>query len=302
MADSIGKGFPTTNLQIGHIFCDIDDLTLWKYIGGPTSVVTSWVLIGGQVNVQPDTSLWGANQAGATWFYTPEQTYYGWNGSALVSIALGSGMNLYNFKTTYSMQDDFLTGSTSSGSIGTLSWSSAGTITVRPPTGSEQGRYRLDTGAVSGTQARINFTSSANFPAIVPYDITWIIRFESIDANTTFRIGVANSVAADPPDNGIYFEKLDADTNLFCVVRAATSQSRVDSGYQLTATVAVLKFRKLSDRVLFYINEQLVATILSSTIAAPVGLLSPYTFIINSAAAAKTITVDYFEMTSEVTR
>lgn len=32
MANSVGKGFPTTNLQVGHIFCDIDDLTLWQYL------------------------------------------------------------------------------------------------------------------------------------------------------------------------------------------------------------------------------------------------------------------------------
>lgn len=300
MADSIGKGFPRSNLQIGHTFCDIDDGTLWKYIGGPTDVVSSWVLIGGQLSEQPDTTLWGANQAGATWFYVPERTYYGWDGSQLVSMAFGTGMTLYNYKLTFSCQDDFLIGSQSSGSIGSLSWLSAGTITVQGSNGSYIGRYQLDTGAVSGTMARITFASSANFASTKLHNILWIIQFVSVDANTTIRIGAVNGIAANPPDFGIFFEKLDGDTTLFAVARTSAVETRVNTGYTLLANnIAVLMYRRFSDRVEYYINGQLVATITTNI---PSALISPIASIINSAAAAKTIVIDYFEMTSEVTR
>ena len=300
MADSIGKGFPRSNLQIGHTFCDIDDGTLWKYIGGPTDVVSSWVLIGGQLSEQPDTTLWGANQAGATWFYVPERTYYGWDGSQLVSMAFGTGMTLYNYKMTFSSQDDFLTGSQSSGSIGSLSWLSSGTITVQGSNGSYIGRYQLDTGAVSGTMARITFASSANFASTKIHNMTWSIQFGSIDANTTIRIGAVNGIAANPPDFGIFFEKLDGDTTLFCVARTSAVETRVNTGYTLIANnTAILLYKRFSDRVEYYINGQLVATITTNV---PSALISPIASIINSAAAAKTVIVDYFEMTSEVTR
>lgn len=43
MADSVGSGFPTTGIQVGHIFCDLDERSLWKYIGGiPFSVGCSF--------------------------------------------------------------------------------------------------------------------------------------------------------------------------------------------------------------------------------------------------------------------
>lgn len=300
MADSIGKGFPRNNLQIGHTFCDIDDLTLWKYVGGPTDVVSSWVLISGQLNEQPETSLWGPQQAGSTWFYVPEQTYYGWDGRQLVSMAFGTGMVLYNYRLTYSCQDDFLTGSQSTGSIGSLSWSSAGTVTVQGSNGTYLGRYLLDTSAVSGTMARITFASSANFASTKIYTMLWIVQFTSIDANTTIRIGAVNAITANPPDFGIYFEKLDGDTTLFCVARTSAVETRVDSGYTLSANnIATLSYKRLSDRVEYYINGQLVATITTNV---PSALISPIASIINSAAAAKTVIVDYFEMTSEVTR
>lgn len=300
MADSIGKGFPRNNLQIGHTFCDIDDLTLWKYVGGPTDVVSSWVLISGQLNEQPETSLWGPQQAGSTWFYVPEQTYYGWDGRQLVSMAFGTGMVLYNYRLTYSCQDDFLTGSQSTGSIGSLSWSSAGTVTVQGSNGTYLGRYLLDTSAVSGTMARITFTSSANFASTKIHNMTWIIQFVSLDANTTIRIGAVNAISANPPDFGIYFEKLDGDTTLFCVARTSAVETRVDTGYTpLVNNIAVLMYRRFSDRVEYYINGQLVGTITTNV---PAGLISPIASIINSAAAAKTIVVDYFEMVSEVTR
>jgi hypothetical protein len=300
MADSIGKGFPRNNLQIGHTFCDIDDGTLWKYIGGPTNLVSSWVLIGGQLSEQPDTTLWGANQAGATWFYVPERTYYGWDGSQLVSMAFGTGMTLYNYKITFSSQDDFLTGSQSSGSIGSLSWLSAGTITVQGSNGSYIGRYQLDTGAVSGTMARITFASSANFASTKIHNMLWSVQFGSIDANTTIRIGAVNGISANPPDFGIFFEKLDADTTLFCVARTSAVETRVNSGHTLIANnTVILSYKRFLDRVEYYINGQLVATITTNV---PSALISPIASIINSAAAAKTIIVDYFEMTSEVTR
>lgn len=300
MADSIGKGFPRNNLQIGHMFCDIDDGTLWKYIGGPTNIVSSWVLIGGQLSEQPDTTLWGANQAGATWFYVPERTYYGWTGSQIVSMAFGTGMVLYNYKVNFSCQDDFLTGSQSTGSIGSLSWLSSGTVTVQGSNGSYIGRYQLDTSAVAATLTRISFASSANFASGKIHNMLWSVQFGSIDANTTFRIGAVNSISASPPDFGIYFEKLDADTTLFCVARTSTVETRVNTGYTLIANnTAILSYKRLSDRVEYYINGQLVVTITTNI---PAALISPCMQIINSAAASKTIIVDYFEMTSEVTR
>lgn len=300
MTNSVGSGFPSTQLQFGHVFCDIDDKTLWKYIGGPPTLSSSWILIGGSVATQPDTTLWGIAQAGAMWFNSSFSEYYGWDGVQIVPLALGQAINNYNFRRTFTLQEDFLGGSQSTGFIGVLGWNGAGTLTVQAGLRERPGIFRIDTGAVSGTQARLNLISSTNFNRGVSHAVTWVVRPNNIDANTTIRVGVANGVSANPPNDGMYFEKLDADTTWFCVVRVASSgPARIDTGIPVAVTFNDMKYTYDGSVVRFYINNNLVA---SETIALPNSLVCPFMFIINSAAAAKTMDVDYFEMASAVTR
>ena len=67
MADSVGAGFPSTGIQKGHLFHDLDNSTLWVFLGGTSpQSVANWKLLDGVVTAQPDTSLWGLSQAGAS--------------------------------------------------------------------------------------------------------------------------------------------------------------------------------------------------------------------------------------------
>lgn len=300
MTNSVGKGFPSTQLQFGHVFCDIDDNTLWKYIGGPPTLASSWVLIGGSVVEQPETSLWGIAQIGAMWFNSSFREYYGWDGVQIVPIALGQGMNLYNPRRTFTLQEDFLGGSQTTGFIGTLGWNGAGTLTVQSSPRDRPGIFRIDTSAVSGTVARLNAISSAAFDCRETHTILWVARPNNTDGNTTIRIGAANGVAANPPDNGIYFEKLDADTTWFAVSRAATVETRTNTNIPVAVSFGDFRYKRTSLGIEFSINNVVVVT--HGLTTAPAGLISPYVFVINSAAAAKTLDVDYFEMASTVTR
>lgn len=300
MVNSVGSGFPSTQLQFGHVFCDIDDKTLWKYTGGPPTLSSSWLLIGGSVATQPDTTLWGIAQAGAMWFNSSFREYYGWDGVQIVPLALGQAINNYNYRRTFTLQDDFLGGSQATGFIGVLGWNGAGTLTVQAGLRQRPGIFRVDTGAVSGTQARLNGIASTIFNAREIGKILWVIRPNNIDANTTIRIGAGNAVSANPPNNGIYFEKLDADTNWFCVSRAATIETRTPTNVPITVTFTDFQYKLIGTGVEFYINNVLVSTHDLTTV--PSVFIGPFMFIINSAAAAKTLDVDYFEMASTVTR
>lgn len=299
MTNSSGKGFPTANLQIGHTFFDIDDQSLWKFIGGVPNNPSSWILLNGVFIDDPDVSLWGANQAGSVWFNNSLKTYFGWNGVERISIAFGIGMNLYNYKRRFALQDDFTTGGQPTGTIGDLGWNSNGTLTVRPGEFNHPGVIRLDTGAVSGTHERMNFSLSPAFNVGFNHEITWVAVLNSVDANTTARLGSANSVAGAPPNDGIYFEKLDADTEWFAVTRASASQTRTNTGIGVAATYATFTYSYNGSAVTFSINGNVVAT---HTTTIPVGLMSPYVYIINSAAASKTMDVDYFEIIADVSR
>jgi len=299
MLNSTGKGFQTTNMQIGHIFCDIDDGSLWKYIGGPPILETSWVIVSGSVKSQLERIGWSTPQAGAVWFNLTDATYYGWDGENLVPIAFGVGQDLYNERARFALQDDFATGTQATGSIGSLGWSSSGNLIVQPGEVGRPGIVRLDTTAVSGTLERINFTLSASFNCNVPHEITWVVRLNTVDANVTARVGAGNGVTANPPNNGAYFEKLDPDTNWFAVTRNLTSQTRTNTGVPITTNFVTCRYVFDGTTYTFFINDVMVA---QHTTFFPAGLLSPYLYLINSAAASKTMDVDYFEIMAETSR
>jgi len=300
MANSVGKGFPTTNLQVGHVFCDVDDATLWQFLGGIPTSVASWILIGGCVNEQPDTSQWGLAQAGAVWFHTAYREYYGWNGSTITPLAIGQGINAYNFRRRVVYQDDFIGGSQTAGFIGAIGFNGTGTLTVRSGEAERPGIFRIDTGAVSGTAARlILLQTSFAFSAIEDHSLLWVARPNNIDGNTSLRFGCGNSGVGNPPGDGFYFEKLDGDTTWFTVTRASSVETRVNTNIPITISFADFLYRRTATKVEFYINGTLVNTHTTTLTTVPV---TPLAFVINSAAAAKTADIDYFEFVSSVTR
>lgn len=201
--------------------------------------------------------------------------------------------NLYPYRSTSFYQDDFNTGTITNGNIGSIGWQAAGTITNLTSETNRPGIVRFDTGAVSGTAARVHFSSSSAFEGSTPHIINFAVRLNTNDANTTIRIGSSSSVGANPPANGIYIEKLDADTNWFCVTRSGAVQTRTDSGVAVSTSFIASSYRRSSSDVEFSINNTLVCT---HTTNVPTAFLSPFVYIINSAAAAKTFDIDYADV------
>lgn len=201
---------------------------------------------------------------------------------------------LYPYQSSIEIQDDFIGGITTSGSIGEIGFSSAGTITRPASTGSNIGVVQIDTSAVSATQARINFgQNSVVYDPALPHAIRWIAKLNTNDANTLVRIGASNPVQNNPPTNGIYFEKLDADTNWFCVSRSGGVETRVDSSVSINTSYHTFNFTRNSSGVFFSIDNTSVCGTVTTNI--PTTFIDPVVFILNSAAASKTIEVDYFQ-------
>ena len=214
-------------------------------------------------------------------------------------LAFGSDVGtrssaLYPYQSLIEVQDDFLAGIASSGSVGSLGWNSTGSVISAASTGNNPGQYLLQTTAAISTVARINFHTSNIYAPALNHQITWIVKLNNNDANTTLRLGAQNSVGADPPNDGIYFEKLDADTNWFCVTRSGGVQTRTDSGIAVTTSFVTFQFTRNSSGVMWKIDSGAVCGTHTTNITTT--LLSPIVFIINSAAANKTVNVDYFQM------
>ena len=204
---------------------------------------------------------------------------------------------LYPFRTTIELQDEFTSGSTGNGTTGNLGFGTAnGTTTGQASVANRIGIIRRDTSAVSGTIAVIflnSTTSTAINPANV-HRVVWVDRLNTNDANTTVRIGSINSVTVSPPAEGIFLEKLDADTNWFCVTRAAGVQTRTDSTIAVTTNFAIFSYTANSSGVQFSIDNVNVCGLQTTNI--PTVFINPATQIVNSAAASKTIDMDYFQL------
>lgn len=203
---------------------------------------------------------------------------------------------LYPYRSMIEIQDDFLTGVNTNGTLGELGWNLiGGTNANRVSEANRPGIFRKDTSAVINTIAAIALYGSPNgFDPAPSHAILWVNRLNTNDVNTTVRIGAANSTSASPPIHGIYLEKLDGDTNWFCVTRDTSVETRVDSTVAVSTNFATFAYSRNSSGVQFSINNTNVCSVMTATI--PTTFLNPLTQIVTSAAAAKTIDVDYFQL------
>lgn len=292
MADSVGKGFPTKGIQLGHLFFDIDENALYQYVGGiPTSVI-SWKLLSGVFSNDPDTSQWGNVQIGASWWNISLNSQRVWTGTEAINVRVGNiPYSLYNYQTVVSVQEDFLGGTSGLYWVRNLG-SQAAAIAEGFP-----GITRLQTGAVSGTNC--SYFMGSGVELIVPtytVELTYIVRLNSNDGNTQFRFGaMVSGGTVDPPSNGWYFEKLDADTTWFIVARGGGVQTRTNTDITIDTNFHTFKIRYTgtTDVKQYYIDNVLIGTLSSNTLT---GNIRPAFSIINSAAADKTFDIDYAQV------
>lgn len=224
-------------------------------------------------------------------------------------LAFGSDLesrksSLYPYQSLIQSQDDFLLGTISSnGSLGTTGWQFAngtsGSFSVQAGTAVNPGIVRFETGATSGTVNRMLMLGNVPFLSSVNHRYTVIAQLNTNDANTQVRIGTSVDWLTNPPTSGIYFEKLAADTNWFCVTRSAGVETRTDTGTAINTSFNTFMFNKNSSGVEFRINGAVKCTHTTNvpTVGVGFGL-----HLNNTAAANKTLDLDYTEWTIAVTR
>lgn len=223
-------------------------------------------------------------------------------GLPFLGIASGSDIQgrqfpLYPYNSSIYLQEDFLSGYPSDGFVGALGMGvNNGTVNFIAGSTGRMGVLRRDTTATISTVAGLKLGSAVSNAAIDPastHNITWVVRLNNNDANTTVRYGETSSSVANPPVDGIYIEKLDADTNWFCVTRSGGVQTRTDSLVAVNTNWNTFTILRNSTGVIFTINNTPVCTHTTNITAV---FLNPGTQIINSAAVSKTHDHDYFQL------
>lgn len=214
-------------------------------------------------------------------------------------LAFGSDIQtqqnpLYPYRSSVFISDEFYGGTTTTGNIGSIGWSlSACTATPSGGTANNPGFYRLDTTAVINTLCRVFSQAGAINPINKNHSEITVARLNTNDANTIVRIGDSDGFSASPPTNGIYFEKLAADTNWFVVTRSAGVETRTDTGVAINTNFNSFAFTVTSASVIFQLNNATVATH-TTNIPSVTGGLNGW-FITNTAAASKTLDLDYWQ-------
>lgn len=207
-----------------------------------------------------------------------------------------SGGTLYTYQNSVSISDEFLSGAAVNGSIGALGWNIFNiTASQNSSIANRPGLYLMASSSVPGTVSSLVIQGNTN-NLVDPASLVstfYALRLNSNDANTTIRIGPLNSFTANPPADGFYLEKLDADTDWFCVSRSGGVQTRITSSVPTSTSFATFEIIKSSGAVDFKINGANVCNITSNL---PTNFLDPSVQIISSAAASKTFDIDYFSL------
>lgn len=230
-------------------------------------------------------------------------TFLLWSTSAQSagSLAPGGGgligsSTLYTYQNSVSISDEFLSGAAVNGSIGALGWNIFNiTASQNSSIANRPGLYLMSSSAVPGTVSSLIIQGNTN-NLVDPASLVstfYALRLNSNDANTTIRIGPLSSFTANPPADGFYLEKLDADTAWFCVSRSGGVQTRTTSSVPTSTSFATFEIIKSSGAVDFKINGANVCNITSNL---PTNFLDPSVQIISSVAASKTFDIDYFSL------
>lgn len=216
-------------------------------------------------------------------------------------------LDLTDYRAYVRLRDDFLSGGYTSGIVGELGWTIVnGTATGVAAEANRYGVVQRDTGSSINTATTMYPRGLASVGIVNPaaaYELTWYIKLGQAVGTFDLRAGMANATTGDPPADGMYFEVLAADTNIFCVTRASSvsTGSRTDSGVAATTNWVKLKQVRVSPAapVQFYIDDVLVA---SNTTNITAAMLQPFLSLKNTEAASKTVNIDLFDYIGTVGR
>lgn len=211
------------------------------------------------------------------------------------------GVPTTDARSSFTIRDDFLNGSTTSQTIGEQRWYLSGVGVTAAQQAAEQhhpGIYRIDTGSTINTVGsfRLGGGNTHVIDADNYFDMLWIVRPGQIDANTQIRIGLSSDSVGDAPSNGVYLERLGTDTNWFGVGRSGGSQSRADTGVAAAAGWHALRARRVSSTVVAFSVDGAAEVLVSSNV--PTSSLCVMFQLKTLTGAAKTMDVDFFELSA----
>lgn len=200
-----------------------------------------------------------------------------------------------DYKTMLAERDHFISGGTSSGAVGKLNWAASSTVAQLNPVAGHPGLFQIGTGAVSGTFGYCYIRpSTAAFFANELFDIVIVGRLDTNDANTTIRFGAMDGVGGTP-SNGIYIEKLDADTQWFGNNRNGSASNRTAALATCDTSFHTFRIRRINSTTAGFTVDGGAEVTLTTGIPGAVGVFLAFQ-IVNSTTVTKQFTIDLADL------
>lgn len=202
--------------------------------------------------------------------------------------------------------DDFIGGNVTSGNVGQLGWVQGGpnNPTVIASVANHPGLINSSTGATINSVQNLALSRNSSASGVIDpadtFDMIFIFRLNTNDANTIMRCGLAMNSTVDPFVDGIFIEKKAADTQWFGVTRAASAETRTASLGNVSTNFVKMRIRRISGTTIGFTVD--AGTELTLTATIPTVFLTIFIHCKNTAAAAKNFDIDYFQMALTVNR
>jgi hypothetical protein len=278
---------PPTHLP-GALYVTLSPLALWAYKGG------AWTQVATPAN-QPISAA-SESTSGIVTLASQAEADAGVNDTKSVTPLKLAQRTV----TSPRIYDDFVSGGTSVGGIGDLGWFTLeGTTQLLASALGRVGVISRSTTATSGLYAVLYLRQDPTVGVVHTsdmFDVTFVVRLQQSDSDTLVRFGLANDATANPPANGVYIEKLAADTSWFGVTRTSTptqSQSRTAALGSTNTSWIKGRIRRLDASTIAF---DMGGGVQTATTNIPNAALQPFVAIWNSAAVNKVIEIDYIDL------
>lgn len=207
---------------------------------------------------------------------------------------------------TPDIADDFIAGSTTTTDVGELKWNltgGGGSLDYVPAEAHHPGIIRLT--VTAGNYATIRPGAGGASAPLLPadaFDAAFILRSTtggSSDTNVTYRFGFGNNATSNPPTDGIYVEKLAADTAFYAVCRASGTETRTNLGSAFIASAWLYcRIRRYSDTVIGFSFGQETNGVPDAQVSTnvPTAVMQPFIGVGSAASVSETIDADAFKL------
>lgn len=204
--------------------------------------------------------------------------------------------------------DDFLYLSNETGEVGSLGWSyTNGSVASIAGEANHPGIFRRTSGAVTNEVSSFYPNGSGSTVTMLfgsLDEMTWVFRPITSGTDFTLRFGIGSGPTGTTMPNGVYLERLAADTSYFGVARSSNTETRTSALKTITANEwTKVRIRRITSSSVGFSIDGGSETTISSNVPGATGGQIIFSHIIPTTNNAREVDIDWFSLrTNALTR